>query len=94
MCYIGTSLFQQMVQEHSGRTPLLEELEQSVRDLISAEDCENHEQAREFVDQCRQLRNDWMRLEDSVKHLYDESRLKVSLNFHIMQQKYTVVYIC
>ena len=67
-----------MINEHTRLTNSLEALDSFLKTLVTPDHCDTYEPAKEFVEQCLELRQKWLELEDTLKHLHDDTGKKVS----------------
>lgn len=66
-----------MIDEHARMTHSLETLDNFLKTLVTPDHRDTYEPAKEFVEQCNELRQKWLELEDTLKHLHDDIGKKV-----------------
>ena len=67
-----------MIDDHTRMTHSLETLDNFLKTLVTPDYRDTYGPAKEFVEQCNELSQKWLELEDTLKHLHDDIGKKVS----------------
>lgn len=69
---------QQIAKDRRSRLADLNNLEQSLQELVTPEVADDYQSAQDFSEQCEELRTGWNELDDAVHNLIIESDAKVT----------------
>lgn len=69
---------QQIAKDRRSRLADLNNLEQSLQELVTPEVADDYQSAQDFSEQCEELRTGWNELDDAIHNLIIDSDAKVT----------------